>query len=78
MRVMLECFGDKPEIWVTPYLRRLREEMPLLAEYERKALITDLSDAGAIAVEKRPGTAGEFSVIVVNWAHPDVRQVNPG
>lgn len=76
--VMLEFFGDKPEIWVTPLLRRLRIELPQLAEYERRALITDLAEKGAIVVQKRPGTEGEFSVIVVNWNHADVRAMNRG
>jgi uncharacterized LabA/DUF88 family protein len=74
---MLRHFGDKTEVWMTPFLHRLREEMPLLAEYERKSLVTDLSEKGAIAVEKRPGSPKDFSVIIINWQHPDVRRLNP-
>jgi hypothetical protein len=74
---MLRHFGDKTEVWMTPFLHRLREEMPLLAEYERKSLVTDLSEMGAIAVEKRPGSPKDFSVIIINWQHPDVRRLNP-
>jgi hypothetical protein len=76
MSVMLTQFPGKPEIWMTPYLHRLRAQMPNLAEFERRALITRLCDAGAIRVEKRPGATGEFSVILVNWNHPDVQQIH--
>lgn len=77
VEVMLEHFADKPEIWVTPYLHRLREAMPALAEYERKRILSDLAESGAIAVEKRPGSPKDYSVIVLNWNHPDVREANP-
>lgn len=77
MRVMLEHFGQKPEVWMTPYLRRLREEMPLLEEYQRKAIISQLEMQGACAVEKRPGEPNPYSVIVINWNHPDVKELNP-
>lgn len=76
--IMLRYFGDKPEVWVTPYLRRLREEMPMLEEYERKALLSNLSHAGATTVEKRTGTMNDYSVAIINWDHPDVRDLNPG
>lgn len=77
VRVMLNHFGNKPEVWLTPYLRRLREDMPLLEEYQRKALITSIADKGAIVVEKRPGNPQDYSVILINWQHPDVRELNP-
>lgn len=78
LQVMIDGFGAKREIWVTPFLHRLREEMPLLAEYERRNLITNLAEAGAVAVEKRPGTPREYSVILLNWDHPAVRELCAG
>lgn len=78
LRIMLHYFGDKHEIWMTPYLHKQRAEMLNLAEYERRALITELREKGAISVEKRPGDQGDFSVIVLNFNHPDVRELNPG
>lgn len=74
--IMLEHFSGKTEIWVTPYLHRLRNEMPLLAEYERRALITTLSDKGVVRVEKRVGEPTDYSVMLINWDHPDVRRFN--
>lgn len=78
LQLMISSFPGKREIWVTPFLHRLREELPLLAEYERRNLITNLTEAGAVAVEKRPGTPREYSVILLNWDHPAVRELCAG
>lgn len=75
--IMLEHFASKPEIWMTPYLHRQRQRMSHLAEYERRAVITELSEKGAIAVRKRPGDQGEYSVILLNWNHPNVQKLTP-
>lgn len=77
LEILLSEFGHHTDVWVTPFLHRLRTSMPLLAEYERKVLITHLEDAGAIWIEKRPGNPHDYSVIVINWNHPDVRDLNP-
>jgi uncharacterized LabA/DUF88 family protein len=77
LEVMLHNFGDKPEVWFTPYLQKLRNALQHLAEYERKALITDLELAGAIKIEKRRGEPHDYSVIMMNWDHPDVQENNP-
>jgi len=77
LEIMLKFFGDKPEVWVTPFLHKLRTEMSQLAEYERKALISNLQDAGAINVERRQGDHNEYSVILINWDHPDVVDLYP-
>ncbi len=78
VRIMLEHFREKPEIWMTPYLHRQRSVMPHLADFERRALITTLAEKGAIAVEKRPGEPAPYSVIIVNWDHPSVRELCDG
>lgn len=77
LEVMLHNFGDKPEVWFTPYLNKLRNALQHLAEYERKAIVTTLEMSGAVKVEKRRGEPHDYSVIVVNWDHPDVRENNP-
>ena len=77
LEVMLHNFGDKPEVWFTPYLNKLRNALQHLAEYERKAIVTTLEMSGEIKVEKRRGEPHDYSVIVVNWDHPDVRENNP-
>jgi hypothetical protein len=78
---MFLYFRDKREIWLSPYLHRLRAALPSLAEAERKALVTGLSEKGAIKIVKRPGESPtgekiEFSVIKVQWNHPDVQRFN--
>jgi uncharacterized LabA/DUF88 family protein len=77
LEVMLTNFGDKPEIWFSPYLNKLRNALQHLAEYERKALITNLEMSGVMKVEKRRGEPHDYSVIVLNWNHPDVAELNP-
>ncbi|MBX3111672.1 MAG: NYN domain-containing protein [Fimbriimonadaceae bacterium] len=78
LRIMLHHFSDKPEIWMIPFLHRQRSEMSQLEEFERKALLSDLVQLGAIAIEQRLGDVRDYSVIVVNWNHPDVVAENPG
>ncbi|HLO99610.1 MAG TPA: NYN domain-containing protein [Fimbriimonas sp.] len=77
LEVMLHNFGDKPEVWFTPYLNKLRNALQHLAEYERKALVTTLEMSGVVKIEKRRGEPHDYSVIVMNWDHPDVRENNP-
>jgi uncharacterized LabA/DUF88 family protein len=78
LRLMLTYFADKSEIWMTPYLHRQRAQMPHLAEYERRDLINGLREKGAITIEKRTGDDVEYSVMIVNWNHPEVRALAPG
>jgi ornithine decarboxylase len=53
---MLHNFKDKPEVWFSPYLNKLRNELQHLADYERKAIVTNLEMAGVVKVEKRRGS----------------------
>lgn len=65
------------EVWLSPFLRFLTDEMPLLADYERKELINTLRINGAIRIEKRTGDVYDFSVIFINYDHPDVKRLMP-
>lgn len=76
LNILFKYFHGKAEVWMTPYLHKLRAELSHLSEYERKALIAQLADSGAIQVEKRKGDPHDFSVILVNWNHPDVRKLH--
>ena len=78
LTLMLKTYGDKNEIWVGPLIHRLREEFPLLAEHERRTILMDLEEHGAIKVIKRHGAQNTYSVIVVNWDHPSIRDLYPG
>ena len=66
------------EVWVSKYLSALFNEFALLADFERKALISSLAVAGTVRVEKRDGEPHPYSVLVINWDHPDVQKLNPG
>lgn len=61
-----------------PFLRRLNELFPLLADYERKLLLEDLTRAGAIKIEKRKGDPYDFTVLLLNYNHPNVRELYKG
>src|SRR5207253_1786126 len=43
LNIMLKHFHGKAEVWMTPYLHKLRAELPHLSEYERKALIAQMA-----------------------------------
>lgn len=75
INVLMKHFEGKQEVWVSPFLRRLRDELPELEDWERKELITDLVEVGAIKVEKRRGEPNDYSVIIVNWNHTDIREL---
>ena len=64
------------ELWLGPFKRQLTDAMPQLADWERREVIEELVRAGAIAVEKRDGEPYPYSVIVVNYRHPDVWELN--
>lgn len=74
LQLLLEFATSKGvrEVWLSPFLRFLTDEMPLLADYERKEQINTLDIFGAIKVEKRAGDTYDFSVILINYNHPDV------
>ena len=66
------------ELWLGPFMRLLTDELPELPDYERRDLLNKLRDAGTIRIEKREGEPHPFSVIVVNYSHPDVHELHPG
>ena len=67
-----------PELWLGPFMRLLTDELPELPDYERRDLLNKLREAGTIRIEKREGEPHPFSVIVVNYTHPDVQLLSPG
>ncbi|MBN1448924.1 MAG: NYN domain-containing protein [Bacteroidetes bacterium] len=75
---LLKEYGNYPEIYIGPFLHRLTDAMPHLADYERKSILHDLEQFGAIRVESRRGEPHDYRVIIINYNHPDVRELNPG
>jgi hypothetical protein len=78
VKLMLSEYGTHAEIWLSPFLRRLTDTLPSLADYERKNILFDLEQLGAIRVELRKGEPYDYRVILLNYNHPDVRELNPG
>jgi uncharacterized LabA/DUF88 family protein len=70
-------YKGKPEVWMSPYLHKLRAKIPELSEPERKAIINRLEQSGAIKVQTRSGDMHDFTVFTVNWNHPLVRETAP-
>jgi uncharacterized LabA/DUF88 family protein len=78
--LQVQKFGsqqDTPEIWASPFLRSLTDVLPELPDWERRQLLNQLRDAGAVRLEKREGEPHPFSVILINYQHPDVHELNP-
>lgn len=73
-----ERFLHRSEIWLKPYLTELQQSLGHLADYERRALIGNMEQHGAIAIEKREGDEHQFSVILVNYDHPTIQKYHPG
>ncbi len=78
LEVLLKNYGHHPEVWMSPFLRKLSDALPRLADFERKALLMTLEAAGAIRIEKRRGEPYDYSIILVNYNHPAVRERVPG
>ncbi|MBS1614883.1 MAG: NYN domain-containing protein [Bacteroidetes bacterium] len=65
----------QPEPGITLLLRYLTDEMPQLANWERKELLEQLQLAGALNVVQKPGMEYSFSVAVINYEHPMVTEL---
>lgn len=71
LEIIEEHFGQYDEIYLTPLLRKLSEEMDSEA-YDPKTVIGELEDAGAVALEKRKGFPYDYTVLIVDANHPEV------
>lgn len=74
--VVFKYFRGKSEIWMVPFLHKLRSELPELSEPERKAIISKLNESGAITIETRPGQPHDYTVFKLNWNHAEVRKAS--
>ena len=63
------------EIWLSPFLRRLPDLMPQLNDFDRRNLIESLKAAAVLQIEKIPAEPYHYSVIRLNYNHPDVRRL---
>jgi len=68
-----EYFGQYEEVYLTPLLRKLSDTLG--PDHDPKALVSELEAAGAARLEKRDGYPYDYTVLIVNDDHPDVRKV---
>lgn len=62
---------------ITLLLRYLTDEMPKLANWERKQSLEELQAVGAMTVVQKEGDEYAFSVAVLNYDHPTVVELMP-
>lgn len=74
LQIIDEHFGQYPEIYLTPLLRKLSE---LLDDdrYDPKSLISELESAGAVWLEKRRGFPYDYTVLLIDTQHPDIQEL---
>ena len=75
LEVLLRNFGKYHDIFLTPFLRTLSDALPHIADWQRKALLGNLEFKGVLNLEKRTGIPYDFTVIVLNYNHPVVREM---
>lgn len=74
LEVIEEHFGQYNEVYLTPLLRKLSEALDE-EEPDPKSIINKLEEAGAVWLEKRRGFPYDYTVLIVDEDHPDVRQI---
>ncbi|MDZ4698714.1 MAG: NYN domain-containing protein [Rhodothermales bacterium] len=74
LEVIEEFFGQYEEVYLTPLLRKLSEALDS-DEPDPKSVINKLEEAGAVWLEKRRGFPYDYTVLIVDRDHPDVRQI---
>lgn len=75
IEVIERHFGHYDEIYLTPLLRRLSEEIGEREGHDPKSLVADLEECGAVRLERRRGMPYDYTVLIVNAEHPAVVEV---
>ena len=75
LRIIEEYFGQYDEVYLTPLLRKLSEELGDIEDHDPKSLIGDLEECGACRLERRKGMPYDYTVLIVNPEHPAVIEV---
>ena len=75
LEVVEKFFGQYEEIYLTPLLRRLSDEIGEVEGHDPKSLVADLEECGAVRLERRKGMPYDYTVLLVNGEHPAVIEV---
>ena len=68
-------FGQYEELYLTPLLRRLSDEIGEVDGHDPKSLVADLEECGAARLERRRGMPYDYTVLLLNADHPAVIEV---
>jgi hypothetical protein len=74
LEVMIRNYGHHAEVYLAPFLRKLTDALPALADWERKMLLSNLEYKGAIRTARRKAKPNDYTVAVLNHDHPAVRE----
>ena len=74
LEIIEHYFGQYDEVYLTPLLRKLSEEFDE-HEADPKSIINELEEAGAVWLEKRRGFPYDYTVLIIDGAHPDVKRI---
>ncbi len=75
LEVIEKFFGHYDEIYLTPLLRRLSDEMGEIDGHDPKSLVADLEECGAARLERRRGMPYDYTVLILNPEHPAVQEI---
>lgn len=71
--IIEQHFGQYDEVYLTPLLRKLSDMLGPHAD--PKAVVNELEAAGAIWLEKRRGSPYDYTVLLVDYNHPQVEEI---
>lgn len=74
LEIIEEHFGQYEEVYLTPLLRKLSEMLDE-SRHDPKSLISELESCGAVWLEKRRGFPYDYTVLIVDGEHPDVKAI---
>ena len=73
LNILVQEYGHHSEVFLRPFLYRLEREFQWKADWEIKEMVQDLERYGAILVERRENGDKSYSVLIINYDHPQVR-----
>ena len=74
LEIIESFFGQYEEVYLTPLLRKLSELFDD-REHDPKTIISTLEELGAARLEKRRGFPYDYTVLIIESEHPDVKRV---
>lgn len=77
LAVLVREYGHYSEVFLRPFLYRLEREFQWKADWEIKDMIQELENVGAIRVVKKHNDERTYSVLIINYDHPQVRAAQP-